>query len=380
VGQKDAHSKLLDETVSSGDLTRSGNSRGIPGVAAGFVDFQNIPFTNGWLQICGEVEYGRFTDDGFVHDQFNNYTYVSTSDVNYTYKYCYFRTNPAKAFSVTLGMQTAGQFGGSSRKYSQGVLTAETVRGFRVGDVFKMFLPTMGNNSVGDDYYEGNTLGSWDLKARYRLSNGHELSFAFEWPWEDGSGIGKQNGFDGLWGIYYEAPGRPLIAAAALEYLDFRNQSGPIHWAQHDHPGTNIYDDATGGDDYYNNEYYGSFSNYGLSIGSPFLVSPLYNLNGFSGYLHNRARGVHAAVRGYVGSEWEWGLKYSWQQAWGRGRVPATYSLLDNSLMASASWLPRMVPGLKFDAKIAFDAGRLRGNNFGMLVGATYVGNFSFLK
>ena len=36
----------------------------IPGVEAGFLGFQNIPFTNGWVQIGGAISYGRFTDDG----------------------------------------------------------------------------------------------------------------------------------------------------------------------------------------------------------------------------------------------------------------------------------------------------------------------------
>ena len=39
VGQEQPHSALLDESLSSGDLTRSGNARGIPGVSPGFNDF-----------------------------------------------------------------------------------------------------------------------------------------------------------------------------------------------------------------------------------------------------------------------------------------------------------------------------------------------------
>lgn len=381
IGQKDHKSHLLDETVSSGDLTRSANARGVPGVAAGFIDFVDIPFTNGWAQIAGEIEYGRFTDDGFTHDQFNEYNYVRTSDVNYTYKYCYFRTRPAERFSVTLGMQTAGQFGGSSETYAKGEITHRMSRGFKIGDAIKMFFPTQGNSN--DDYYEGNSLGSWDFKARYRLpGSGSEISFAFQWPWEDGSGIGKLNGFDGLWGIYYNAvSGYPLIASAAVEYLDFTNQSGAIHWTQHDRPGTTVAYEASGADDYYNNEVYGSYSNYGLSIGTPFLVAPVYNLNGFAGFAHNRARGLHGGLRGYLTDRWEYSVKYSWQQAWGRGKNPSAHSFTDNSAMIAVAWDARnMMPGLKFAAKAAIDHGDLRGNNFGILIGATYTGSLTFRK
>ncbi len=350
-------------------MTRSSNARGIPGVEVGFIDFQDIPFTNGWVQIQGVIEYGHYMDDGFKHDQFNYWDYAVTSDLNHTYKRCYFRTNPDQPLSITVGMQTAGQFGGSWQRYANGELTREENRGFKFEDIYKMFFPIQGSSS--DGYYEGNSLGSWDFKARYLLDSGSELSFVFQWPWEDGSGIGKANGWDGLWGLYYHSNKRSLVSGAAIEYLDFRNQSGPIHWSPDDRPGTTITGNATGGDDYYNNEYYASYSNYGLSIGSPFLISPLYNLDGFSGFAHNRARGVHAAVNGCIGDNWDYSVKYSWQQAWGRGRVPQTHCKVGNSVLVAATWSARtLATGLKFYAKMAYDGGSLRDDNFGFLVGA----------
>ena len=57
-GMKERRSGIVDNGLSSGDLVRSNNARPIPGVAAGFIDFQNIPFTNGWVQIDGEIMYG----------------------------------------------------------------------------------------------------------------------------------------------------------------------------------------------------------------------------------------------------------------------------------------------------------------------------------
>lgn len=379
LGQKDPHSAILDERLTSGDLVRSSNARGIPGAEIGFIDFQNIPFTGGWVQIQGVVEYGKMTDDNFNHDQFNYYSSLWTSDLYYTYKRCYFRTRPSERFSVTLGMQTAGQFGGATARYRRGEIYYTEHRGFRFKDVFRMFFPTQG--STGDGFYEGNSLGSWDFKARYRLNDGSELSFVFQWPWEDGSGIGRRNGWDGLWGLYYNTPSRSIISGAAIEYLDFRNQSGPIHWAPGDIPGTSIVTEATGADDYYNNAYYGAFSNYGLSIGTPFLVSPLYNINGFPLYAHSRARGIHAAVTGNIGTDWDYTVKYSWQQAWGSGLIPTAAPLHDNSMMVGATWNAHTVAeGLRIDARAAFDAGDLRGDNFGFLIGVTYSGDLSFKK
>lgn len=378
IGQKDPESAMLNEKLSSGDLTRSSNARGIPGASVGFVDFQNIPFTNGWVQIDGVIEYGRFTDDNFDRKQFNHYNAMLATDLWYTYKRCYFRTKPSQPFSVTVGMQTAGQFGGSTSFYHQGVVYKHDVRGFRLADVFKMFFPLQGN---GDGFYEGNSLGSWDLKARYRLKSGSEISFVFQGPWEDGSGIGRMNGLDGLWGLYYTSPRRDIVNGVAFEWLDFRNQSGPIHWSPGDFPGTTIGSQATGGDNYYNNFTYTAYTNYGMAIATPFLVAPIYNLNGYPAFLHCRARGIHLALTGCVGPSIDYSVKYSWQQAWGMGRVPQSYSLLDNSLLLDVKWdASSILEGFAVNAKLAFDAGSLRGDNFGIMLGVRYNGAFKFKK
>lgn len=379
LGMKTQHSQLLDESVASGDLTRSANARGIPGAEAGFIDFQDIPFTRGWVQIYGAIEYGKYTDDGFKRRQFNYYNYLTTTGVYYTYKRCYFRTKPSQPLSVTVGMQAAGQFGGTTYRYGRGEVYSVDRRGFRIADVFKMLLPTEGN---GNAFYEGNSLGSWDFKARYRLPGGTELSFVFQGPWEDGSGIGRLNGTDGLWGLYYHsAAERPLIAAAAVEFLDFRNQSGPIHFAPGDHPGSTITSSASGGDNYYNNDTYGSYSNYGVAQATPFLVAPVYNLDGNPYFAHNRARGIHLGLRGWLTPELSYTLKYSWQQAWGMGRVSTANNFRDNSALAALRWdAARFAPGLSIDLRVAFDTGSLRGNNFGTLASVTYSGNLTFDK
>lgn len=378
VGQRDYESALLPQQLTSGDLTRSGNSRGMPGASAGFIDFQNIPFTNGWVQIDGMIEYAKFFDTDFRRKQFNLYTGLLTGNTYYTYKRCYFRTKPSERFSVTLGMQTAGQFGGWTEYYRRGTMYRDDRRGFRVKDVIKMFFPIEGN---GNAFYEGNSLGSWDFKARYRLPGDDEISFAFQWPWEDGSGIGRRNGWDGLWGLYYQTKSKGFISGAAVEWLDFRNQSGPIHFAPGDMPGTDLNASTTGGDNYYNNDTYASYTNYGMSIATPFLVSPIYNLNGSSYYLHNCARGLHLAISGYILPELSYAVKYSWQQAWGMGRKPSPYCMIDNSMLADVRWdLSALAPGWNVGAQLAFDAGRLRGNNFGAMVSVSYSGSLKFKK
>lgn len=377
IGAKNRHSFIVDDTMSSGDITRSNNSRAIPGIEAGFIDFQNIPFTQGWIQIQGQIMYGPMTDSRFNSEMFNRFNGVLSENLWYTYKRCYFRTNPNQPLSVIAGMQAAGTFAGKSTTYKDGVVTKVADRGFHFIDIPQMFFPLPG----GEDFFKGSSLGSWDFKARVRLPRGYVLDAYFEWPWEDGSGIGRRNGWDGVWGLQLKLPKGRAVEKVTVEYVDFVNQSGPIHYSHTDHPGGTIAGNATGGDNYYNNNYYGPYCNYGMSIGSPFVLSPLYNLDGALDYLHNRARGFHCALSGEIVPGWHYRAMASWQKAGGSGRHPAKEYLYDTSAMIEVVANPfARIPQLSVKAQAAFDAGSLRGDNFGGLLSLSYSGNFNLAR
>lgn len=375
VGMKEHQSALLNFNLSSGDLEESGNSRPIPEVRIGFVDFQNIPFTNGWVQIQGEISYGKFTDNDWLENHYNYYDWHINLDSYYHYKRCYFRTNPAQPLSVTVGMQTAGQFGGTTYVYANGVETKQYKGSAKIKDFFKMFIP---NQGAGSDFYEGNSLGSWDVMARYRFNNGVQLKAYVQKPWEDGSGIGWMNGFDGLWGVEYIAANTDAIVnGAVLEYIDFTNQSGPIHWSPDDSPGTTITSEATGADAYYNNFQYNSYINYGMSIGSPFLPSPIYNTDGYLAFIDSRVRGFHAGVTGKIGNV-DYRLLGGYRKGWGDGKAPTSTSRHDTSMMAEGIYTLPKLPALQVKAQLAFDRGNMFGDNFGACVTVAYRGSLNF--
>lgn len=370
VGMKEHSSALLDSRLSSGNFVESGNARPIPEVRAGFVDFQNIPFTRGWVQIQGEISYGVMPDDNYMLDHFNDYSYHINTDALYSYKHCYFRTMPSQPFSVTVGMQVGGFFGGKSTVYRNGEIIDRKEFSKSAKTFFKMLLPTEGN---GNDYYEGSSLGCWDFKARYRLQSGAEVSAYFQWPFEDGSGIGKLNGFDGVWGLELRLPSSSWLKAIVAEYVDFTNQSGPLHWSPDDRPGTTITSHATGFDNYYNNASYNSYANFGMAIGTPFLLSPVYNLDGYPGFACTRTRGFHLGGEGSVSTVVDWRLLVSYQHGLGGYDVPYYPARDCTSAMAEISYdADALLHGLAFNGKMAFDAGKLRGNNFGVMIGVGY--------
>lgn len=374
VGLKEHQSKLYNNKLGSGDFVESGNSRPIPEIRTGFIDFQDIPFTNGWLQIEGEISYGIMTDSQWWSDHYNYFNNHIAQNSWYTYKRAYFRTNPDKPFSVTFGAQSAATFGGHTEYYKNGKFWKREDRTNNLGDMFDMFIPRLSDK---EGYVAGNHLGSWDIMARYRFKNNNELKAYVQWPWEDGSGIGKLNGFDGIWGIEYKSANKSWINGAVIEYIDFTNQSGPLHWAPNDNPGTTITDQATGGDEYYNNAFYNSYAHYGMSIGTPFLRAPIYNTDGYPMYVDNLVRGFHAGIMGNICKPLDYRLLVSYREGWGDGRTPRSTSVNGTSFMTELNYKPTNTKGLEFKAQIAYDHGSMLGNNLGYCVTVSYDGLFN---
>lgn len=381
LGAKELNSKMLNSRLSSGDLTISSNARPVPGIRAGFVDPQNIPFTNGWVQISGEIGYYRQTDNDWIRNHYNYYNHAITVNHWLNYKYCYLNTNPDKAFSFTLGLQASCQFGGEIHYYNKGELTSTIDMSPTLGTFFRTMVPGGGGNVQGDQLFvEGNHLGSIDLMGRYRFKKGTELKLYFQNPWEDGSGLGKMNGFDGLYGIEYKsASSKGIVTGAVVEWLEMMNQGGSVIYVPQDWEDLGIENQiqtpATGGDNYYNNYcYYSGYSNYGMSYGSPLVKSPLYNLDGHLKYTDNRMRAIHAAIEGRPFNNWAYRIMFSYTKSKGTIGVPITTPRENYSGMLECIYNWKNVPGLDIKAQIGFDKGELYGNNFGALLSVSYSG------
>lgn len=371
-GLKERSSALLNKELSSGDLVESGNARPIPEVRVGFLDFQNIPFTRGWLQIQGEISYGKYTDNKWMREHYNYMDYHINQGALNTYKRCYFRTMPSQPFSATFGMQVGASFGGETKWYTRGKVVKEQRFSKGVKQFFKMFLPLDG----GAEYYSGSSLGSWDVMFRYRLHNGYDLKAYFQKPYEDGSGIGFLNGWDGVWGIEFATNCAAPVSGAVVEYLDFTNQSGPMHWDPDDYPGTGITGRAEGADDYYNNQEYNPYAYYGMAIGSPFMVSPVYNTDGMMMFLYNRVRGFHIGIEGDIIPGVSYRALGGYRRSWGNGYIPLMSPKSDTSFMAEVKWRVAGVRGLVLKGQFALDHGSLLGNNTGGCISVSYSGDF----
>ncbi len=374
-GMKEHTSALLNQRLTSGDLVESGNCRPIPQLRVGFVDFQDIPFTNGWMQIQGEVSYGKRLDNGWWRDHYNYYNDYLPRNEWYNYKRCYFRTRPSEPFCVTFGMQAAGEFGGISDYYSKGVLVRTDNKPIKLHTFFQMLMPT---EDGGEGFYSGNHLGAWDFRARYRFKGGHEVAGYFSWPFEDGSGIAKQNGWDGLWGLEYKAPNKGVISGALIEYLDLTNHGGPITHNPADYPGTSITSHVSGQDNYYNHGLYASYAYFGMSIGTPAMMSPIYNRDGYIKFVGNVMRAFHVGIEGDMTSSVSYRLKGGYRKAYGNSSIPFVKPIHLASFLAQINWRSKSVKGLSVNTQLGLDRGDMPCNSFGAMVSVKYNGLLNF--
>lgn len=383
LGSKERGSAWLNDRLSSGDVTEGPNARPIPQLRLGFSHFVPVPFTNRWFQVDIVYSLGRTTDDRWLENHQNHFNGIMTKGVWYSYKRVYLGSNPDKPLFGFLGVQMGTQIAGTTVKYRDGVAYETVEDPFTFKSFLHTLIPSNGTRKGNERYYDGNGVGSCDFYLRYRFSDGRKVKLYLQRPFEDASGMGFLNGFDGVYGIEYSAGRKAAVSGAVLEYLDFTNQSGPVHWAPGDHtnlPAELTPGQATGNDDYYNNFQYNGYAHYGMSIGTPMLQSTLYDHSGTLRYYHNRIRGFHIGVEGNITPAIDYRVLLSHRTSWGTYSIPDLSKPTCFSMMVEAGYEAPFLSGLHFTAQLAIDRGRLYGNNFGALVSARYSGNFSLGK
>ena len=380
VGLKDRNSVFVNQELSSGDLIWSGNSRAIPEARIGFVDFQNVPLTKKWLQADLCLSYGKFMDTDWINHHFDFYSGKRNPGGYWTYKRLSLRTNPDKPFSFQAGIQMIGIFGGKTYYYYKGKIERieNNYNGFK--DFIHILFPFWSDDREG--YRVGDTKGTWDFSARYRFKGGETLRAYVQWPWEDSSGIPKKNGFDGLWGLEFNLGRRWWVTGIVAEYLDLTHMSGPIGYdpGYHntDQNGATLPDKVSGGDGYYNNSYYRAYTNYGLTIGTPMVMGVLFlpedKYNPDNGKLpYFRVRGFHIGIRGALGPDCDYVLKYNHRKGWGdTNQLTLIHPREADSFIASASYRVNKVPGLSLGAALGVDHGTMPSSSVGVMVSLTY--------
>lgn len=358
-GSKEMTAPLINSRLSSGELTWSGNSKPIPQIMIGIPEYLYLLPR---LAIKGEISYGWFTDSNWMEAHTNLAAGGwYTKNIKYHHKEGFVRIGvPGGKWQLDFGMTLDTQFGGQ-------MVTASGVTdlGNSLKDYFRIFIP----GSAGEDkpvndalFYQGNFVGTEQIRGTYR---GKEVavSLYLDNYFEDFSAMGKQNGWDGLWGLELKFKRFRPINNIVLEYLQTTNQSGPLHGLHEPEEGP--VHKTGGSDNYYNNGLYPGWAHWGMANGNPLLRSPIYNENGTLSFKYNRVKAVHLGWSGEISDEWEYMAKLTMNRTWGTHGAP-TLDILENfSAYAASQYRPAKLKTWAFHASLGLDTGDIYGDNFG---------------
>ena len=369
-GSREQQPQLRDARLSVGSFAKGSNAKPVPQVHIGTDGFWAVPYTKGWFLISFDFGYGKFLDGSYREEAFRRGGPVNesyTTDIYYHQKHIYFRSNPKMPVYVTAGLEHVAQFGGTHYSYVDGVLTS-TSKPVNLKAFWDICMKTgdsnyYGNNAM-EDWVYGNHLGLITYQLSWNISSDRLLEAYLDVPFEDGSGMRKGNGWDGLWGLRYKntKPGRQYVRGAVVEYFQSTNQSGPIHWDPADYAEpvrSQITDAVTGDDNYYNHMFYDNYSHYGMPPGIALITSPIYNADGFTQYRDNRVRAWHVGVEGDVTDCLSYLVKGSYREGLGtysRPIYPKRHSF-DAMVQGTYKCGPWQV-----SAAYAFDKGNIYGD------------------
>lgn len=371
IGSREEAPILRHAELSSGAFAKGINAKPIPQIQIRTNGFRPIPKTKGWLEYNFGFGYGMFLDGGYREKQFEEAQEANNkyaTGILYHQKHLYFRSNPEKLFFAMVGIEHAVQFCGSSYTKQGGGLI-EKRKPVVLKSFWNVILPlgdsNYFSNEAMEDWVYGNHLGSMTIQLGWNINKEHLLQAYVDDIFEDGSGIRKGNGWDGLWGIQYtnKAKGHQLVRGAVIEYFQSTNQSGPLHWDGGDYPEPyrhQIKDYITGNDNYYNHGFYVSYTQYGMSMGTPLISSPRYNKDGYNEFRDNRIKAWHLGVEGEINERLSYLIKGSYRDGWGTYwlPLPTKHHSFDALLMGRYQ-----VGAWNFSAAYAFDEGNIYGDN-----------------
>ncbi len=235
----------IDQDLSSGSLGVSSNALPIPQITIALTDYVNVPFTNGWLQVKGQLSHGWLGRDRFLNSYYHE-------------KNLYLRAGKKK-FKFFAGVQHYVEWGGKR----DSIQLERSFKGFL--DVF--FSTANADDGSGFDpnalkyavYHAGDQRGVFELGFDLETS-GLLLHLYHQTPFDGTWGIDIRN-IDNLSGISLKPKNENAVVKKVL--LEF------IYTKQAEN-----YAPAENRQAYYNNGYYRTGWEYqNMIVGTPLFIN-----------------------------------------------------------------------------------------------------------
>lgn len=367
----------VDASLSMGSLAISPNATPLPKITFGIPEYTDVPFTQGFVELKGEIAHGWFEEDREIQNPWLHQ------------KYAYLRFGGDFAFRPYIGLTDQATWAGEAENEGD------------LDDSFSDFMRVLlGRSAEGDGQTNGEAAfklgdhrGIWDIGFDLRLG-GLNLQAYRHQIYNDKDGLKFQTP-DGLTGLSVELPAekQQFVTGLLWEYLYTKNQSGPI-------PPPGLARDGAGGrDSYYNNYLYRTGWTYeGLNIGNPLFLNaynPQINIVSNDqadpamryGIVNNRIVAHHVGIEGKLSETVRYKLMGTWSRNYGLYDDADLFEeegletdFFDNpeqwSFLAEFSYRP--FEALRLNASLAGDTGELYEDRIGIMLGIELLGTSPF--
>ena len=377
VGSKNFDSYYNDIRLSSGDLLYSGNAIAIPQLRVGTMGFAPIWGTKGWLSVRAYLSYGKFTDSGWQKDWVAPGS-ERTTGVLFCGRGLWFKVGNYNTFPLTLdfGIEMGTQFVGNV--YKDGKMM-RMPHGFV--DWLKAFIPLAGNSSTptGEQTnIQGNMTGEYNIAINYSPTPDWHLKLYLDHYFEDHSQMFLEYGMwkDGLWGLEVKFPKNRFVDKVVYEFVQTTDQTGAVN---NDYS-PEVPHQVSGRDNYYNHYLYNCWQTWGMTIGTPLAISPLYNRNHILKIFNTRFKANHIGIEGRPLADLRYRFLLTFTQNWGTYWYPFPRRMDNCSGLVELDYYPRWLKGFYAKGAVAWDKGPLLGNNLGGMISIGYEGFVTFKK
>ncbi len=333
--------------LTGGNMLFSQNARPIPRITISTNGYIPIPFLFGYAEFKAGLSHGWFIDNIYVRHSFLHHKYIGG------------RLGGNLPVNLSYEFHHAAQWGGVSPVHGD--------LGSSIHSYIRIFTAANGGNNNNDQMNaEGNHVGSQQL-ALTAKGTGWRVTAYWQNFFEDApikpiwSSV---NISDGLWGICIHQNHWLYIQGALYELTNTTDQSGLLH----DIDGLVI----GGNDGYFTNYIYrNGWNYYRMSLGTPFITSPIYNSDSKTETqtVNNRITAHHAGIYGDI-KGYQYRLLCSHVTNYG---IYNLYDIPSNrlvkshntSLLVEVEHCFQKAWGLQFKLALAADIGSQFGNSFG---------------
>ena len=335
----------------NGNMDWSNNARPLPGISVSTDGYIPFFFWKKWFSFKAFYSENLLLDKRYVEDAHLHHKFITGRA-------------SIKKVKFSLGLDHWVYWGGTSPDYGK-------LPGF---DNYYRYIVGLrgGSNSPANERNNasGNSLGLYLFTVEKDFRNS-SLTFYYNHPFEDRSGLEMDNAPDGLFGLHFQTKNRKTILSNILyEFQNTTNQSGTYNMVR-------VGDRLTGrgNDNYFNNFIYKSgHVHYNQMMGSPVFI-PVIDANGISkGFDNTRIWMHHVGLGGWISENMNWKSMFTWTRGFGTydpdGMFPSPVDQF--SFLSECGYLFKNSP-FKFNIGIAGDYGDRFEKRIGGYAGLSWI-------